>query len=29
MELHYSTEITPQTDSESWHSRLKRCFRGY
>jgi len=24
--LHYSTEITLQTDSESWHRRLKRCF---
>jgi len=21
--LHYGTEITPQTDSESWHRKLK------
>jgi len=26
MGLHYDTEIAPQTDSESWHRRLKRCF---
>jgi len=26
MELHYDADITPWTDSESWHSRLKRCF---
>jgi len=26
MRLHYGTEITPQTDSESWHRRLKRSF---
>jgi len=26
MGLHYGTEGTPQTDSESWHRRLKRCF---
>jgi len=25
MGLHYGREIT-QTDSESWHRRLKRCF---
>jgi len=26
MRLHYDTENTPQTDSESWHRWLKRCF---
>jgi len=26
MRLHYGTEFTPQTDSESGHSLLKRCF---
>jgi len=26
MGLHYGTEITPQTDLESWHRVLKRCF---
>jgi len=26
MGLKYGTEITPQTDSESWHRSLKRCF---
>jgi len=24
--LHYGTEITPYTDSESWRRMLKRCF---
>jgi len=27
MELHYGTGITPQTDLESWHRRLKKSFR--
>jgi len=26
MGIYYGTEITPQTNWESWHRRLKRCF---
>jgi len=26
MGLHFGTELTPWTDSESWHRRLYRCF---
>jgi len=25
--VHDGTEIIPQTDLESWHRRLKTCFR--